>query len=136
MREIAKEAGLSLAAKPDSQEICFVPGGDYKRFLEAYLEEQGETVPDSSGDLVTASGEVIGQHEGIHHFTVGQRKGLGVSSPTPLYVLQIDPGVSQRCCWAGDRPCDRDDARTPVELDFDSRAYRRNACAREDSAPL
>ena len=91
VREIAKEAGLSLAAKPDSQEICFVPGGDYKRFLEAYLEEQGETVPDSSGDLVTATGEVIGQHEGIHHFTVGQRKGLGVSSPTPLYVLQIDP---------------------------------------------
>jgi tRNA-uridine 2-sulfurtransferase len=91
VREIAKEAGLSLAAKPDSQEICFVPGGDYKRFLEAYLEEQGETVPDSSGDLVTAGGEVIGHHEGIHHFTVGQRKGLGVSSPTPLYVLQIDP---------------------------------------------
>jgi tRNA-uridine 2-sulfurtransferase len=91
VREIAKEAGLSLAAKPDSQEICFVPGGDYKRFLEAYLEEQGETVPDSSGDLVTATGEIIGHHEGIHHFTVGQRKGLGVSSPTPLYVLQIDP---------------------------------------------
>jgi tRNA-specific 2-thiouridylase len=91
VREIAKEAGLSLAAKPDSQEICFVPGGDYKRFLEAYLEEQGETVPDSAGDLVTTAGEVIGKHEGIHHFTVGQRKGLGVSSPTPLYVLQIDP---------------------------------------------
>jgi tRNA-uridine 2-sulfurtransferase len=91
VREIAKEAGLSLADKPDSQEICFVPGGDYKRFLEAYLEEQGEPMPDSSGDLVTADGEVIGQHEGIHHFTVGQRKGLGVSSPTPLYVLQIDP---------------------------------------------
>lgn len=91
VREIAKEAGLSLADKPDSQEICFVPGGDYKRFLEAYLEEQGEPLPDSSGDLVTATGEVIGQHEGIHHFTVGQRKGLGVSSPTPLYVLQIDP---------------------------------------------
>lgn len=90
VREIAREAGLALASKPDSQEICFVPGGDYKRFMEAYLEEQGEPIPDSAGELVTANGEVLGHHEGIHHFTVGQRKGLGVSSPTPLYVLQID----------------------------------------------
>jgi tRNA-uridine 2-sulfurtransferase len=90
VREIAVEKGLSLAAKPDSQEICFVPGGDYKRFLEAYLEEQGELLPDSAGELVTTSGEVIGRHEGIHNFTVGQRKGLGVSSPSPLYVIQID----------------------------------------------
>ncbi|HVJ07984.1 MAG TPA: tRNA 2-thiouridine(34) synthase MnmA [Acidisarcina sp.] len=90
VREIAHQAGLALASKPDSQEICFIPGGDYKRFMEAYLEEQGEVVPDSTGELVSAAGEVLGRHEGIHHFTVGQRKGLGVSSPSPLYVLQID----------------------------------------------
>jgi tRNA-specific 2-thiouridylase len=91
VREIARQHGLKLAEKPDSQEICFIPGGDYKQFLTAYLEEQGETFPETAGELVAANGEVIGRHEGISGFTVGQRKGLGVSSPTPLYVLQIDP---------------------------------------------
>jgi tRNA-specific 2-thiouridylase len=90
VRVIAAEHGLTLAAKPDSQEICFVPGGDYKQFIDAYLEEQGESIPDTAGDLVTTSGEVIGRHTGIHNFTIGQRKGLGVSSPNPLYVLEID----------------------------------------------
>jgi tRNA-specific 2-thiouridylase len=82
---------LTLAEKPDSQEICFVPGGDYKQFITAYLEEQGEEATDSAGELVAASGEVIGRHAGIHNFTVGQRKGLGVASAAPLYVLNIDP---------------------------------------------
>jgi tRNA-specific 2-thiouridylase len=77
VRVMAAEAGLALAQKPDSQEICFIPGGDYSAFIAAYLEEQGEEVPDSAGELVTAGGEVVGQHEGIHGFTVGQRKGLG-----------------------------------------------------------
>src|SRR5271165_4402413 len=90
VREIAAQHGLALAAKPDSQEICFIPGGDYKQFIDAYLEEQGEEIPDTAGELVTTSGEVIGRHGGIHNFTVGQRKGLGVSSASPLYVLQID----------------------------------------------
>jgi tRNA-specific 2-thiouridylase len=91
VREIARQHGLALAEKPDSQEICFIPGGDYKQFLTAYLEEQGERLPETAGELVASSGEVLGQHEGIFNFTVGQRKGLGVSSPSPLYVLQIDP---------------------------------------------
>jgi len=79
-----------MAEKPDSQEICFIPGGDYKQFLTAYLEEQGESMPETAGELVSASGKVMGQHEGIFNFTVGQRKGLGVASPSPLYVLNID----------------------------------------------
>jgi tRNA-specific 2-thiouridylase len=91
VREIARQSGLALAEKPDSQEICFIPGGDYKQFLTAYLEEQGERMPETAGELVDSGGEVLGRHEGIFNFTVGQRKGLGVSSPTPLYVLQIDP---------------------------------------------
>src|SRR5208282_6077982 len=91
VREIARAHGLALAEKPDSQEICFIPGGDYKQFLGAYLEEQGERVPETAGELVTSDGKVLGRHEGIFNFTVGQRKGLGVSSPSPLYVLQIDP---------------------------------------------
>ena len=91
VRRMAADAGLALAQKPDSQEICFIPGGDYSQFLKAYLDEQGQPLPDSSGDLVTTTGEVVGHHDGIHSFTVGQRKGLGLSSSTPLYVLQIDP---------------------------------------------
>ena len=101
VREVARQHGLALAEKPDSQEICFIPGGDYKRFLTAYLEEQGERVPETAGELVTASGEVLGRHEGISNFTVGQRKGLGVASASPLYVLQIDP-ASQRVTVGAD----------------------------------
>src|SRR5438270_5369472 len=95
VRELARQHGLALAEKPDSQEICFVPGGDYKRFLDAYLEEQGEVLPDTAGELVTSSGEVIGQHGGIHNFTVGQRKGLGVATGSPLYVIQIKGASGQ-----------------------------------------
>ena len=89
VREEARRTGLRLFEKPDSQEICFIPGGDYKKFLDAYLEEQGEAIPDTSGELVSTSGEVVGRHEGIHNFTVGQRKGLGVATGSPLYVLEI-----------------------------------------------
>jgi tRNA-uridine 2-sulfurtransferase len=89
VREIARQHGLALAEKPDSQEICFVPGGDYKKFIDAYLAESGEQLPDTAGELVTPGGEVVGRHGGIHNFTVGQRKGLGVATGSPLYVLQI-----------------------------------------------
>jgi tRNA-specific 2-thiouridylase len=91
VRAVARLHGLRLAEKPDSQEICFIPGGDYKQFLTAYLEEQGEQIPETEGELVAAGGKVLGRHGGITNFTVGQRKGIGVASPTPLYVLQIDP---------------------------------------------
>ena len=89
VRVLARKLNLALAEKPDSQEICFVPGGDYKKFLDAYLAEQGGTLPDTAGELVTTDGEVIGEHNGIHNFTVGQRKGLGVATGSPLYVIQI-----------------------------------------------
>jgi tRNA-specific 2-thiouridylase len=90
VRARARQYSLALAEKPDSQEICFVPGGDYKNFLDAYLAEQGESLPDTAGELVTTSGKVIGEHNGIHNFTVGQRKGLGVATGSPLYVIQIN----------------------------------------------
>lgn len=95
VRDRARQHGLALAAKPDSQEICFVPGGDYKRFIDAYLADQGEALPDTSGELVTTSGEVLGEHGGIHNFTVGQRKGLGVATGSPLYVIQINGAAKQ-----------------------------------------
>jgi tRNA-specific 2-thiouridylase len=90
VRELAREHHLALAEKPDSQEICFVPGGDYKRFIDAYLAEQGESLPDTSGELVTTDGKVLGHHEGVHNFTVGQRKGLGVATGSPLYVINLN----------------------------------------------
>jgi tRNA-specific 2-thiouridylase len=102
VREEAKRAGLRLFEKPDSQEICFVPGGDYKQFLDAYLQEQGEAIPDTAGELVTTSGEVVGSHSGIHNFTVGQRKGLGVATGSPLYVLEIRGDKRQVVVGAGD----------------------------------
>ncbi len=95
VRVMAGEAGLEVAGKPDSQEICFIPGGDYQAFLRAYLDEQEQEMPDSAGELVTSSGEVVGQHTGIHNFTVGQRKGLGLTSANPLYVLAIHPESHQ-----------------------------------------
>ncbi len=101
VRELAATHGLAIAEKPDSQEICFVPGGDYKRFIDAYLAEQGESLPDTSGELVTTRGDVIGEHTGIHNFTVGQRKGLGVATGSPLYVIQIS-GAQKQVVVGGD----------------------------------
>jgi tRNA-specific 2-thiouridylase len=95
VRAMAGEAGLEVAGKPDSQEICFIPGGDYQAFLRAYLDEQEQEMPDSAGELVMSNGEVVGKHTGIHNFTVGQRKGLGLTSANPLYVLAIHPDSHQ-----------------------------------------
>jgi len=95
VRELARRHGLALAEKRDSQEICFVPGGDYKNFIDAYLGEQGESLPDIAGELVASDGRVVGEHAGIHNFTVGQRKGLGVATGSPLYVLQIKGDTRQ-----------------------------------------
>ena len=103
VREIARRHGLALADKPDSQEICFVPGGDYKKFLDAYLAEQGDSLPDTSGELVSSSGEVLATHSGIHNFTVGQRKGLGVATGSPLYVIQINGERRQVVVGDGDQ---------------------------------
>jgi tRNA-specific 2-thiouridylase len=95
VRELAHGYGLALANKPDSQEICFIPGGDYKHFIDAYLDEQGETVPDTAGELVSVGGASRGKHGGVHNFTVGQRKGLGLASPSALYVISIDRDSKQ-----------------------------------------
>ena len=96
VRELARKYNLVIAEKPDSQEICFVPGGDYKRFLDAYLAEQGGGARlDVGGEMVTSNGEVIGEHTGVHNFTVGQRKGLGVATGSPLYVIQIKNDTRQ-----------------------------------------
>jgi tRNA-specific 2-thiouridylase len=115
VREMARSAHLPVAEKPESQEICFVPSGNYTNFIEAYRREgsersrakkevgepreplRAETKDDraeengsEAGELVSTSGRVLGTHAGVQHFTVGQRRGLGIAAPRPLYVLQID----------------------------------------------
>ena len=91
VRELARELGIPTAAKPDSQEICFVPNGDYAGFIDSYFKEQGIAASETQGEIVTADGRVVGQHAGVHHFTVGQRRGLGVSAAEPLYVIATEP---------------------------------------------
>ncbi len=85
VRDYAREHGLLVADKPDSHEICFVPDGDYAAFVERRLPGGPR-----DGAVVDAGGHVLGRHAGVHRFTVGQRKGLGVSSAVPLYVTTID----------------------------------------------
>src|ERR1700683_2460116 len=81
VREVARRRGLALAEKPDSQEICFIPGGDYKQFIAAYLEEQGEQAPETAGDLVASTGEVLGRHDGNSNFTGDKSPVLGGTPP-------------------------------------------------------
>jgi tRNA-specific 2-thiouridylase len=95
VRELARSMDLSVAAKGDSQEICFVPNGDYAAFMSAYLKEAGVEPQRTRGTIVTADGRTLGRHEGVHHFTVGQRRGLGIATGEPLYVIATDP-QSQR----------------------------------------
>ncbi len=91
VRAMARELGLPVAQKGDSQEICFVPGGDYAAFIEAYFREQGRVFPDLGGEIVSIEGHRLGEHGGVHRFTVGQRRGLNVAAGEPLYVLRTEP---------------------------------------------
>ena len=86
IRELAAKAGLRVATKPDSQEICFIPDNDYVGFLERYRGR-----PDLGGDFVDLSGQVLGQHTGFDQFTIGQRRGLGVTFGSPRFVIRIEP---------------------------------------------
>ena len=91
VRRLAGDLGLDIASKPESREICFVPNGDYAAFVESYRRSRGGGSENDSGEIVAEDGEVLGRHGGIHRFTVGQRKGLGVAAGRPLYVTEIQP---------------------------------------------
>jgi tRNA-uridine 2-sulfurtransferase len=96
VREVARGANLYTADKPESQEICFVPDGKYSEFIDRYLDHEGRTAEmPETGEIVTASGEVVGSHTGIHRYTIGQRRGLGVAHEKPLYVVQIERARNQ-----------------------------------------
>jgi tRNA-specific 2-thiouridylase len=89
VREVAERHGLPTSHKPESMEICFVPDGDYARFVERVAG------PQPKGEIVDNRGTVLGRHDGLHRFTVGQRRGLGVSTPEPVYVQKLDPATRQ-----------------------------------------
>lgn len=91
VRELATELGLPVASKGESYEICFVPNGDYAGFLDSYLASKGTPRTAAEGPILDTEGKELGRHAGSHHFTVGQRKGLGIAAPEPLYVIQTDP---------------------------------------------
>ncbi|MBS1823854.1 MAG: tRNA 2-thiouridine(34) synthase MnmA [Acidobacteria bacterium] len=95
VRELARELSVPVAEKHDSQEICFVPNGDYAAFIDAYFEEQGLTRERTQGEIVDTNGRTLGRHEGTHHFTVGQRRGLGIAAGEPLYVIATQPATQQ-----------------------------------------
>tara|TARA_E500000081_G_C6092212_1_gene333272 strand:- start:211 stop:1335 length:1125 start_codon:yes stop_codon:yes gene_type:complete len=89
IREIAEEHGLINAKKPDSQDICFIPDGDYKKFINKKVSE-------TKGIIINSKGKELGKHKGIHNFTIGQRKGLGIESDgKPLFVTKIYPSVNK-----------------------------------------
>ncbi len=91
VRALARRVNLPVAEKPESMELCFVPNGNYVQFIHAYSRERGAPLNDPEGEIVNEDGEVIGRHNGVHNFTIGQRKGLGFAAGKPLYVLSIDP---------------------------------------------
>ena len=96
VREIARGADLYTAEKQESQEICFVPDGKYSEFIDRYLEHEGRTgeMPEG-GEIVNTAGTVVGGHTGIHRYTIGQRRGLGIAHEKPLYVVQIERARNQ-----------------------------------------
>jgi tRNA-uridine 2-sulfurtransferase len=91
VRALARRTNLPVAEKPESMELCFVPTGNYVQFIQAYSKDAGISLSKSEGEIVTEDGTVVGHHDGVHNFTIGQRKGLGFSAGKPLYVLSIDP---------------------------------------------
>lgn len=104
-RDVARQSELKTADKEESMEICFVPDNDYGKFLL----DSGATVR-HRGEMVDLTGKVLGHHDGIEFFTIGQRKGLGISSTRPLYVVELDPETN-RVVLGGDTDLDRDEFR-------------------------
>ena len=86
IRKIASDHNLKVANKPDSEDICFIPDGNYKKFLE-----NNSAIKPKEGNIVNSKGEILGKHTGLYNYTIGQRKGLGISNPVPLFVLGFNP---------------------------------------------
>ena len=86
IRNLARDYGLEVANKPDSEDICFIPDGDYKKFLE-----ENSDLKAKEGNIVNLEGEILGKHQGLYRYTIGQRKGLGIAYSEPLFVIGFEP---------------------------------------------
>ena len=95
VRALARRMNLPVADKPESMELCFVPDGNYVHFIEAYSRESGAAPRDTAGQIIDERGAVIGQHNGLHQFTIGQRRGLGFAAGKPYYVIALDPATNR-----------------------------------------
>lgn len=139
-REAARQHGLKgVSEKKESQEICFVPDGDYAGFIDRYLEAEDETTRlPGAGEIVNTTGQVIGRHEGIQRYTIGQRRGIGIADEKPLYVISLDASknrvtvgpadelMSSEFTAAGVNWVSLDNPATPVRADVRVR-YRHTA---------
>jgi tRNA-specific 2-thiouridylase len=103
VRALAGRMGLAVAEKGDSQEICFVPNGDYAAFLDAYLRSKGIAPAQQHGEIVSTGGRLLGEHTGVHHFTIGQRRGLGIATGEPLYVIATDAATQRITVGSNDQ---------------------------------
>ena len=103
VRALARQMHLAVAEKDESYEICFVPNGDYAAFMDAYLHSKGREIEERHGEIVSDDGRALGEHTGVHHFTVGQRRGLGIAAGEPLYVISTDPATQRVTVGSGDR---------------------------------
>ena len=135
IREIARSLGLKVADKVDSQEICFVPGNDYKAFLRSHLGEKEF----HRGEIYDVDGNFLGEHEGIELFTIGQRKGLPGGSPRPRYVIDLDPETNRVIVGdADDLVCDEfeiDQVNWIAGVEAAVLSRKQGEDAREDTRP-
>ena len=128
IRQIAKENNLEIADKPDSEDICFIPDGNYKKFLE-----QHSNISPKVGNIVNTEGEILGKHSGLYNYTIGQRKGLGISYKAPLFVLGFNKARNEVIVgeetqlYKGEVLVDNinlllmDEISTPIEVDVKTR---------------
>lgn len=91
VRTLARDIHLPVAEKPESMELCFVPNGNYVQFIQAYSRNAGIALSENEGEIVTEDGAIVGHHKGLHNFTIGQRKGLGIAAGKPYFVVSLDP---------------------------------------------
>ena len=136
VRRLAAEMGLPVAHKGESHEICFVPNGDYARFVELYVESKGSERKESSGEIVSEDGRVLGEHTGIHHYTIGQRRGLGVATGRPMYVVKIEPAGQRVVVGDGQALLSQAVSSRWRQLDSGGRSPRAAARRGQDQAPV
>lgn len=128
IRQIARDNNLKVANKPDSEDICFVPDGNYKKFLENNSE-----IRPKEGNIVNLEGKVLGKHTGLYNYTIGQRKGLGISNPVPLFVLGFNSDKNEVIVGEEDKLYKKeilvsninlllvDEIKSPIEVDVKTR---------------